>query len=280
MQRLVLIRGLGHSGTTLLEVLLSRHPGFIGLGEAFRTLRGVSDEKKLPSIIRTEQRKDMICTCGNVVPKCPVWGPISQFLSNNDNDQLLEIEKIKYFLNHIKNIYDINRIIIDSSQSDLDVNLLSNLGKVYDVKVVFVVRDVRSWVFSRLRKKDGSALRHIISWYRGNRRVEKALITSGLPYFLLGYEELSLSPETSVRSLVSWIGVNDDIQLNPGTSHLSVGNRMRLKATQDFRVQYDAAWLSDLSLDIFSSISFSFIEKDNRRLVYSNNFFLDKDKGK
>ena len=36
--RLLLIRGLGHSGTTILDLALGAHPSIIGLGEAVRIL--------------------------------------------------------------------------------------------------------------------------------------------------------------------------------------------------------------------------------------------------
>jgi len=37
--KVVLIAGLGHSGTTILDLALSHHPGIIGLGEVFDVLR-------------------------------------------------------------------------------------------------------------------------------------------------------------------------------------------------------------------------------------------------
>ena len=36
--KLLLIRGLGHSGTTMLDLALGAHPQIIGLGEAARIL--------------------------------------------------------------------------------------------------------------------------------------------------------------------------------------------------------------------------------------------------
>ena len=37
-RRLLLIRGLGHSGTTILDLALGAHPQITGLGEAVRLL--------------------------------------------------------------------------------------------------------------------------------------------------------------------------------------------------------------------------------------------------
>ena len=38
MPTLLLIRGLGHSGTTILDLALGAHPDIVGLGEAARIL--------------------------------------------------------------------------------------------------------------------------------------------------------------------------------------------------------------------------------------------------
>ena len=39
IKKLLLVRGLGHSGTTILDLVLGAHPQMIGLGEAIRILR-------------------------------------------------------------------------------------------------------------------------------------------------------------------------------------------------------------------------------------------------
>ena len=71
---LLLIRGLGHSGSTILDLALGAHPQVVGLGEAVRVLsRPMADEvHKGPQQLRFERR----CTCGAVAADCHVWGPI------------------------------------------------------------------------------------------------------------------------------------------------------------------------------------------------------------
>ena len=70
--RLLLIRGLGHSGTTMLDLALGAHPQIIGLGEAARILATPKpgDEHRGPSQLRgaiVERR----CTCGAIAAECP-----------------------------------------------------------------------------------------------------------------------------------------------------------------------------------------------------------------
>ena len=62
MNKLLLIRGLGHSGTTILDLALGAHPQMVGLGEAARILarpapsdahRGVVPVVRSPLIARS-----------------------------------------------------------------------------------------------------------------------------------------------------------------------------------------------------------------------------------
>ena len=55
---LVLIRGLGHSGSTILDLALGAHPQMVGLGEAVRLLsRPAPDEAhKGPQQLRGDLR--------------------------------------------------------------------------------------------------------------------------------------------------------------------------------------------------------------------------------
>mgnify|MGYP001425511116 CR=1 FL=1 len=77
-QRLLLIRGLGHSGTTILDLALGAHPSIVGLGEAVRILeRPRPDEaQRGPAQLRGALRHERSCTCGKLAAECPVWGPL------------------------------------------------------------------------------------------------------------------------------------------------------------------------------------------------------------
>ena len=75
-RRLLLIRGLGHSGTTILDLALGAHPLLVGLGEAARILErpGAGEEHRGPAQLRHGLRFERRCTCGAVAAECPVWG--------------------------------------------------------------------------------------------------------------------------------------------------------------------------------------------------------------
>ena len=90
--KLLLIRGLGHSGTTMLDLALGAHPQIIGLGEAARILATpqAGDEHRGPSQLRGSHRFERRCTCGAVAADCPVWGPQLEWLRLHDQRPMQE----------------------------------------------------------------------------------------------------------------------------------------------------------------------------------------------
>ena len=63
MTKLIYIGGYGRSGSTLLEYLLTSHPALVACGEVQRSVR------------KFDVKRERLCTCGQKLPVCPVWGP-------------------------------------------------------------------------------------------------------------------------------------------------------------------------------------------------------------
>ncbi len=63
LPRLVMIMGMGRSGSTLLEVLLGNNPGMVNLGE-------------LTHVFQEGFLDDLTCPCGQPASRCEVWGKI------------------------------------------------------------------------------------------------------------------------------------------------------------------------------------------------------------
>ncbi len=77
--KLVYIGGYGHSGSTLLEYLLTASPHVLACGE-------------VTSVLREHGWKNR-CTCGERIKQCPVWGPIfakSERLDGMTHESLIE----------------------------------------------------------------------------------------------------------------------------------------------------------------------------------------------
>ena len=274
---LLLIRGLGHSGSTILDLALGAHPQLIGLGEAVRVLERprLGEEHKGPQQLRGDLRFERRCTCGELAGDCPVWGPLLAWLPAHDDRPLPE--KFNRLIEPLT--ASSPRWLVESFQAD--EQLLEAQAQGRPVRVIQLTRDVRSWVHSESRRgverhgrRGTVGWRSMLRWWRINRRWEQRLNRSGCAVFRLGYEELALAPEQALRQLCAWLEVGfDPAMLQPGlnsSSHIVSGNRMRFDPGQSQAIGYDAAWLSSAALSLRVAPLLPAVARLNRRLVYSN----------
>ena len=274
---LLLIRGLGHSGSTILDLALGAHPQVVGVGEAVRVLaRPAPDEVgRGPQRLRGELRFERRCTCGELADDCRVWGPLLAWLPEHDDCSLEQ--KFNRLIQSLATASP--RWVVESFQADQELVEAHSLGR--PVRVIQLTRDVRSWVHSESRRGVerhgrgvGVGWRSLLRWWRVNRRLDQQLHRCGHPVFRLGYEELALAPEAALRGLCHWLELDfDAAMLQPGShskSHIVSGNRMRFEPGRSDAIRYDAAWLSSPALPLRLAPLLPPVSRLNRRLVYSN----------
>ena len=280
---LLLIRGLGHSGSTVLDMALGAHPQMLGLGEAVRIVRKptASESRKGPARLRGEERFERRCTCGELAAECRVWGDFLPWLSDHDDDRdedkFIElVHRVEEFVPETS--HQPLRWIVDSYQADRVMPArLRDVQPSRPLKVVLLVRDVRSWAHSEARRSNCKRLfpilRGLLRWWRVNFLLERDLKASGCEVFCMGYEELALAPEQSLARLCQWLGLEfAETMLTPGRSsrsHILSGNRMRFDTERSARIRYDGAWLSSASFLLGCALAWPPIAAMNRRLVYS-----------
>ena len=277
-QRLLLIRGLGHSGTTILDLALGAHPQITGLGEAVRLLEkpAAKDSHRGPAQLRGDLRHQRLCTCGQVADACPVWGAMLRWLPTHD-DQPLPV-KLKRLLAALEPAAGsgLESWVVDSYQDDFVLPFLED--PELEIRVIHLTRDVRSWVHSRSR--DGRqrgrllpGLQPLLRWWRLSARHERHLRQCGKPVFRLGYEELALRPAQSLRRLCDWLELDFlPEMLAPvaqSGSHILAGNRVRFDAEKGASIQYDADWMSHGAGVAQLALAWPSLAALNRRLVYS-----------
>jgi len=274
---LLLIRGLGHSGSTLLDLILGAHPSVVGLGEASRVLLSSSaDEFASYQLNDWRSVYNKPCTCGSMLDECELW---SRFFSNWPNRRKESFEdEFSRLISPLSN-QSIDWIV-ESYQSD--ERLLDLHRSVRPVRVIHLTRDVRSWIHSEARRGvtrfgRGRSVgwRGLQRWVRVNWKLEKKLRQSSLQSFRLGYEELALAPEASLKLLCDWLKIDfcwDMTQPKDfSSSHIIAGNRMRYLAGRRSRIEYDGAWLSSNGFPLRASLMAPGVASLNQRLVYSNN---------
>jgi hypothetical protein len=287
--KLVYIAGSGHSGSTLLNLLLGQHPSCVALGEVHQVLKesrttGLDHQKTLQAL----------CSCGKSIDQCQLWSTVADEVRSKGITSYAG--RYGVLLDTVKKCYGENAVAVDASKGmeNLEPLLKANLG--LDIKVVHLIRDVRSYTVSwmdslRILKSKGKTISmlkpkksallklwmnypsyYFVEWYHMQQKVEKFLDANGVDRFKLGYEELSLYPEKMMERLCGYLGIEFLPQmvsgLNTGTGHVLRGNRMRhrsgnTKIMYDNRWFYRGEWIPSYAL-------FPWIVTYNLRNVYGN----------
>lgn len=200
--KLLLIRGLGHSGTTMLDLALGVHPQIIGLGEATRILATPKpgDEHRGPSQLRGTFRFEKRCNCGAIAAECPMWGPYLEWLRLND--QMPMQEKVQRLLTGSLHAGEA-LWHVDAYQDDLEMTRLPET--MFDIRIIHFVRDFAPGFIPGPRPvaRQASAAWQRVSWRADGMSTPllKELFATLYPMFRLEYEELALQPQRSLQLL-------------------------------------------------------------------------------
>ncbi len=301
MAKYVFIAGNGHSGSTLLDLLLGSHPLIISIGELKQFARYI------------KERKD--CTCGTIVAKCEFWTAVRNIILvqteidvfenpdkfplsiQNSKNRLVHSSRqavrliilslprqIAFFLLPLlkaelrvaKNalvVYDAVQqvsgipIVVDSSKSPIVMKLLSILRPT-DVKCIHIVRDGRAVLNSNLKKGKGLEFA-IKSWVKTLELLE--VLSKNLrkeQFFVVKYEDLCLGSEKVLRTVADFLDVKFDermLEFRGVERHNIDGNRMRYATTNEIRL--DEKWARELGneqLEKFEDIAGGY----NRKFGY------------
>ena len=239
--KLIYIGGYGHSGSTLLEYLMTGCPELIGCGEVVNARRERARVKK--------------CSCRRRAGECPVWNFVCDSSLNVDRWSHDALDK--RLLEQAAGRYD---AIVDSSKTAwgdaaTPFKLHRELGR--DFRLVHIVRDPRAVCWSLLTRQErvGAqanktllSVKTALAWYYANLACE--LIRQKCPdqYFCVRYEDLARDPREVMASLMRdlsrrWdfdaIGAQDN-------RHQLYANRMRSRDLSLENIKVDEKWRTDM----------------------------------
>jgi hypothetical protein len=270
MKRMIFIASLRHSGSTLLDLILGGHSRLIGLGEVARFLeQGV------------EEAGQAVCSCGNKMDQCLFWSKVASRLPSQDT--LRFEEQYNLVLNTFDEVFGQDVIPVDSSKYLPYVELLYTRLK-RDMKVLYLIKDVRSFTISQIdnvkRKRDRQRRNylHIMPtyifwrWYLTNKQMQRVFAEQNIPVFQIGYEELCLYPKFIIQKMCDFLGEQIEpsmLTLKDSNSHVLRGNRMRYQK-EKAEILYDHRWFSRREW-IIPAFLFPNIMKYNAKEVYKNN---------
>jgi hypothetical protein len=181
----VMICGAGHSGSTLLGMILGSHSQSFYMGEGGK-VRYLGDAKK-------PLRKRVCKICGE---NCPVWTGF-----NWDPDTALYAQ----IALHVE-----KQVIIDSTKSDqwIEARIAEMHQSGGHPHLILLTRDGRAVVNSRIRKyPEREAETQIRDWMAQMQRSEALFARFDGPKLRIRYEDLAESTETVARQLCEFLGL-------------------------------------------------------------------------
>ncbi len=279
--RVVYLAGSGHTGSTLLALLMSAHPGVATVGE-------IAVKPKFRHKGRTLRQK---CSCGALVGECRFWQSIFQKVNDQGLDfgpaawtndyrfthPLLHrvftrdssfalvrafrgwVERyLPVYRQRIKRIDRVNEafvravletagaeVFFDTSKGPMRLARLL-ASSVFDLRVVMLVRDARAYATSARRR--GTSLRDAAETWKKDQLTIRA-VTRELPHdrkLLVRYEDLCTNPRGTLIRLHDFCGVAPlELPRQPFShEHHVLGNNMRMAASIEIRL--DERWRSEL----------------------------------
>lgn len=303
--KVIYIFGAGHSGSTLLDVLLSTHSEIQGVGEVHRLS------------LQPDSRE---CGCGKTIANCHYWAPVIDLYLKRANSINLQAKNtfppttllrdeypnsaalpldilavlggrklisvlgksnswIGQYLEIIKNSYALYdaiaevhaaKIVVDSTKNPLRGKMIY-LGSPWRTFCLHLVRDGRAVAASMMRRKQVPMYNAARSWRNACIKTEAALISiPAARKQVLRYEDICRNPLVELNKILSNFELSvtaADIDRIDAEHHQIPGNPAVHGGMRG--IQIDEKWkvgLSRKDLKIFQSVAGWW----NRRYGYIN----------
>jgi len=262
----IYILGSGHSGSTLLDLIIGSHSEIESAGEISNFIYYFDPLSK---------RKDKACTCGLPVDKCHYWGEVGNII---DLKALGDINVSDHCSFEKKN-YELIRAILKVSgkslfcESSKSISRLENYlnSQRFSVTIVHLVRDPRAVAYSHVSKRkrliESQGGQGYKKWLKeNNKKDEQYLFFPTLKgwrfineesikrfsqkpeYLLVRYEDLAAYPRREVRRILNAIDLDvEDAQFefSANEHHNIGGNRMRMSGSHE--IKKDIRYINELS---------------------------------
>jgi hypothetical protein len=284
--RVLFVGGLGRSGSTLLERLLSELPGVCGIGEVVHLWqRGLVDDER--------------CGCGAAFRQCPFWRNVGEAAfggwANFDVEEFRALKesidrtrfvpalarataaddtrrRVSAYDDVYRRLYEAVRnvsgceVLVDSSKH-ISLAFCLRWSEAIDLRVVHVVRDPRAVAYSwsktvvRPEAVAGSAEgTHMARWSPGKTALYwnvqnlgfGLLARRGVPTMRVRYEDFMRSPAATLREVAAFAGLGETVPLPLSGESAELGPNHQVAGnplrfrTGRIELRADDAWKSEL----------------------------------
>jgi len=260
---LIYIGGCGHSGSTLLDLILGSHSKIMSAGE----LNGFNHFKL----------RENPCSCGKIIINCNFWdSALSSFLGKIKSKNYVSTNISYLSFRHLfkwSNVYyphpknkekylkynkylfqsilkaSNKSIVVDSSKIPTRALYLYKSG-LFNMKLIYLVRNGKAFIHS-FHKKGEPNYKAATYWTLRNYRMRKIIKEKMNPKDVLQvhYEHLASNPEKEIRRITKFIGIDFEkemLNFREREHHIIGGNPM--KNREDPEIKLDEKWKEKLSL--------------------------------
>lgn len=252
--RVVFILGFGHSGSTLLDLLLDGHSQIAGVGEMERA------------------RPEAVCTCGKHPMECPVWHGVfgappwprrevyrtklafffdrRPFLSGSTHKPIDEKEFLDSTVAAYRTVLEREgkQIIVDSSAQTDRADLLSR-SKEVEPYYIHLIRDGRGATWSFLRKYK-RLFPFFFMWFTANVKIELFFRRARGKHIRMRYEDLTRDPAGELARICALLDIPYEakmLEFRQNEHHQIEGNRMRFGIDP---IRTDEKWRTEMPLSL------------------------------
>lgn len=249
---IVYIASMPHSGSTLLDLMISTHSQVFSIGEAFQladyahTRRTKNERTKLGNE----------CTCGAAtIWECSFWPEVDRVIRKNSGiglrDLRIQNPDPEIFHRHNKLLFDAvaelsgASVIVDSSKLGrrLGALMAANFAPVIPIHLH---RDPRGQIYSVTRRTHQRMLRPALRYCR--ETIQTAHLLQHRPHISVAYEDLVRYPAEQLQSIMKQIGLpfeSAQLDWHKPIRHNLSGNAMR--RSTDSGIRADEKWRLGLS---------------------------------
>lgn len=248
--------GLGHSGSTVMDMTLGSLNQVVGLGEVKMLL----DNRYNQKYIRNKHSE--ICSCGKSISKCELWSLVLERIKEKPEESYLSRY---HFLISIIARKEIGAVLSDSSKSlsslkELTAELNSMENSNIEFHVIHLIKELPLWLTSQKKVLNLSRwdilplLRLSYYWLRENLEMMQFLKKSRTRYTRVRYKAFCQNP---VEALGDVINANeliwpDQFRLNPSKNHIGLGNEMRTNSSKTKEIKLDLSYKKEPLIRIIS----------------------------
>lgn len=285
------ILSASYSGSTLLTILLARHPEIATIGE-----------------LKAQAMGDVgryVCSCGAAIRQCPFWETVGERMKARGREfdladfgthfgapgrwlsdrllrasyrgsafesarsiglravpsarkRLASVLRQNRALIEVVNEIQAGRVFLDGSKDAIRLHHMFEAG-IWPIKVVHLVRDGRGAANSYAKHHQTGMGAAAPEWV-GEQAEEQRLLASLPPeaWTRVNYEDLCRDPDRTLKEIFRFAACDPDVPgiLESACEHHIVGNRMRLKPLE--KITYDEKWRGELTeedLVVFNRIA-------------------------